>query len=135
MHVFHTSAELVTWRQSVSHQPLHFVPTMGALHYGHQSLLKCAGQQRGYGPPLVLASVFVNPLQFRAGEDFDRYPRTLNQDIALAAASGANALFLPDEKSLYPNGSDQVTKIQVPKTLQQHLCGSHRLGQIYLILV
>lgn len=79
-----------------------FVPTMGALHEGHLSLVREA-RRRG-GP--VVVSVFVNPTQFAPGEDFDAYPRGLDRDAALAAEAGADAIFAPSAASMYPEGPE-----------------------------
>lgn len=76
------------------------VPTMGALHEGHLSLIRAA---RGLGGPVV-ASVFVNPTQFAPGEDFDAYPRNLDRDVALAAEAGCDAIYAPSARTMYPEG-------------------------------
>jgi len=77
-----------------------FVPTMGALHEGHMSLIRKA---RKVGDILVV-SIFVNPAQFGAGEDLSRYPRSLDADRRLLRACGTDILFLPNDKSMYPHG-------------------------------
>ena len=82
--------------------PVGLVPTMGALHAGHASLMRTARAAVGDGP--VVASVFVNPLQFGAGEDLDRYPRTLDADLAVCAAEGVDVVFAPSVDEVYPVG-------------------------------
>ena len=77
-----------------------FVPTMGALHAGHGSLVTRA---RADGRPVVV-SIFVNPTQFGPNEDYARYPRTLDSDCALLEPLGAAAVFVPPVEAIYPNG-------------------------------
>jgi pantoate--beta-alanine ligase len=79
-----------------------FVPTMGALHEGHGSLIRLASST---GRPTVV-SIFVNPTQFGPGEDFDRYPRTLEADLAIAKSCGAAACWTPSVADLYPRGAE-----------------------------
>lgn len=81
------------------------VMTMGALHPGHAALMDRARAQAGTGGELVV-SIFVNPLQFGAGEDFDRYPRTWDQDVALCAAHGVDTIFAPVAADLYAGTAD-----------------------------
>jgi pantoate--beta-alanine ligase len=81
--------------------PVVFVPTMGALHDGHRALLRRAKQISGHNGSLVV-SVFVNPLQFGLGEDLDRYPRNLPDDIAICAQEGADVVFAPNHEQIYP---------------------------------
>ena len=128
MQLLQTRAELHRWRRLERDRPLHFVPTMGALHAGHQSLMRQAALAVPQGEPRVLVSVFVNPLQFGPHEDFERYPRSLQADCDLAAAAGATALFAPSVAELYPQGEEDLTRIQPPNSLQQGLCGRHRPG-------
>jgi pantoate--beta-alanine ligase len=94
MHVVHDPAELV------AHAGGAFVPTMGALHAGHLALLRRAGP---LARPLIV-SIFVNPTQFGPGEDWERYPRTLESDLAAAAGAGAEVAFAPDVDTMYPPG-------------------------------
>ena len=80
------------------------VPTMGALHIGHQSLIEIA-KANGEN---VLVSIFVNPLQFENKEDLISYPKTLEQDIKFAEAAGATAVFVPDEGTIYPGEIEKI---------------------------
>jgi pantoate--beta-alanine ligase len=84
------------------------VPTMGALHAGHRALLRAARAAAGPAGS-VIVSIFVNPLQFRPGEDLDRYPRTLDDDLAMCAQEGVRAVFAPSAAEMYPGGAPQVT--------------------------
>jgi len=118
-------AELEAWRRSTTGQALHFVPTMGALHAGHQSLVRRASNE---GQAAVLVSVFVNPLQFGPEEDFARYPRCLDADRACAAEAGAQALFAPSVAEMYPGGDSELTRLVPAASLQAALCGRHRPG-------
>ncbi|MCW2781086.1 MAG: pantothenate synthetase [Marmoricola sp.] len=84
-----------------------FVPTMGALHEGHASLMARAREEIKDGPLVV--SIFVNPMQFGPGEDLDRYPRTLDADLRISAAQGVDVVFAPAVDEVYPAGLPQVT--------------------------
>ena len=99
-----------------------FVPTMGNLHEGHLSLLR---QARSHGLPVV-ASIFVNRLQFAPHEDFDRYPRTLARDCELLQSAGCDLLFAPDETELYPE--PQTFKVAPQPELADILEGHFRPG-------
>lgn len=129
MQLLQTRAELEAWRNNSAERPLHCVPTMGALHEGHCSLIQRAGRAApGGANPLVLTSVFVNPLQFGPNEDFALYPRCLEADLQHAEAAGADALFAPSVEEIYPQGERELTRIQPPPSLQEGLCGRHRPG-------
>jgi pantoate--beta-alanine ligase len=98
-----------------------FVPTMGAFHEGHLSLMREARRRND----VVIVSIFVNPLQFSAGEDYDRYPRRLEQDAKMAEAEGVDAIFSPSVAEMYPKGFDSfVDQTDLPSKL----CGSFRPG-------
>lgn len=113
-------ARMLAWRASRTRVAL--VPTMGNLHAGHQSLLAAAHARADH----VVASIFVNPLQFGPNEDFSRYPRTLQQDQQLLAQAGCDLLFAPSVDEIYPHG-DQLTRVQV-RGLSEILCGQFRPG-------
>jgi pantoate--beta-alanine ligase len=81
-----------------------FVPTMGALHAGHASLIRAARESCG----AVGVSIFVNPTQFGPNEDYARYPRSFEADCALAEAAGATVVFAPSVEELYPGGRDDI---------------------------
>ncbi|MBA2351140.1 MAG: pantoate--beta-alanine ligase [Pseudomonadota bacterium] len=97
------------------------VPTMGNLHEGHIALMKLAREHAG----TVVASIFVNRLQFGGGEDFDRYPRTLTEDCAKLAGAGIDIVFTPDENELYP--APQQVFVE-PPPIATDLCGAFRPG-------
>jgi pantoate--beta-alanine ligase len=100
-----------------------FVPTMGNLHAGHVSLVEIAAQRADF----VVASIFVNPLQFGAGEDLDTYPRTLAADQDKLLAAGCHLLFHPDVAEIYPHGMGDQTRVSVPG-VSEGLCGASRPG-------
>lgn len=120
MKIIHTIEELRGWRQKAGSVAL--VPTMGNLHQGHLALVREAAKRSEQ----VVVSIFVNRLQFGQGEDFDRYPRTLEQDAAKLAGEGVAVLFAPDECELYPNVVQQYNID--PPHLQNELCGAFRPG-------
>jgi len=112
---------------------LGFVPTMGALHEGHASLLRVARDRVGDGP--VVASIFVNPLQFGAGEDLDRYPRTLEADLKVCEREGVDVVFAPAVEEVYPGGAITAQSITVePGELATVLEGRTRPGHFRGVL-
>ncbi|WP_018076322.1 pantoate--beta-alanine ligase [Thiobacillus denitrificans] len=120
MQLIHTAAALRTALAGETRTAL--VPTMGNLHAGHVSLVELA---KRHGSPVV-ASIFVNPLQFGAGEDFERYPRTLAADCEKLAAAGCDMVFAPDVVEMYP--VPQTFTVQVADSLANDLCGAFRPG-------
>lgn len=112
-------ARAAEWRSAGS---LGFVPTMGALHAGHISLISAARARC----ERVVASVFVNPSQFGPGEDLERYPRDLAGDSAKLAAAGCDALFTTTPAEIYPEG--YATWVDVEGSLSAGLCGAARPG-------
>ena len=99
------------------------VPTMGNLHQGHLALVAQAKELADR----VIVSIFVNPRQFGENEDFSTYPRTFEQDAALLESMGVDLLFYPQVAEIYPDGSEQITRIHVP-TISEVLCGESRPG-------
>ncbi len=106
------------------------VTTMGALHDGHASLFRTARQRVGGGP--VVVTIFVNPLQFGAGEDLDRYPRTLDADLEVCGREGVDIVFAPGADEVYPGGDPQVTV--EPGRLGGELEGASRPGHFRGVL-
>lgn len=104
------------------------VPTMGYLHEGHLSLLDRATTEADR----VVVSIFVNPLQFGAGEDLDRYPRDMDRDLELARGRGAHLVFVPEGDTMYPTGRPLVSVD--PGELANRLCGVHRPGHFQGVL-
>ena len=102
-------------------QRVAFVPTMGYLHDGHASLMR-EGRHRG---DLLVASIFVNPAQFGAGEDFESYPRDLERDSALATGAGVDIIFAPTAREMYPAGYQTWVDVE---RLTLPLCGASRPG-------
>ncbi len=125
METLHTLEALraftAAWRRAGDRIAL--VPTMGNLHEGHLGLVRHA---RGLADAVV-ASVFVNPMQFGPGEDFESYPRTLEADRERLQAEGTDALFAPGADELYPRGTEGHTRVHVPG-LSEVLCGASRPG-------
>jgi pantoate--beta-alanine ligase len=108
-------------RAFAARRPRGLVPTMGYLHEGHLSLVRRAREECA----AVVVSIFVNPLQFAPGEDFERYPRNAEQDTAFAKEAGADALFMPEVAALYPEGF--ATEVRV-RGVEDVLEGAARPG-------
>ena len=107
-----------------------FVPTMGALHDGHLSLVTIAHEQSDF----VVVSIFVNPLQFGANEDFEKYPRTLQDDAEKLSAANVDVLFAPDVEDVYPHG-DQITQHAGPvgETFEGKIRPGHFDGMLTVV--
>jgi len=114
-------AQISNWRKAG--ETIAFVPTMGNLHAGHFKLVDIARQQADR----VICSIFVNPMQFGKNEDLDKYPRTLEADIAGLTTHQADALFTPTPAIMYPRGLDEQTYVEVPLLGDLH-CGASRAG-------
>ena len=104
-------------------QKIAFVPTMGNLHAGHLALV----EQAHHHADAVVASIFVNPMQFAAHEDLSTYPRTLEADLTALETAGVDLVFAPSDGEIYPEGSASHTAIHVP-SLGDALCGKDRPG-------
>jgi len=98
-----------------------FVPTMGALHDGHLTLMRAAKEKGDF----LVVSIFVNPTQFGPNEDFNKYSRDLEGDIKKISSIGVDAVFFPDVDEIYPDGYETYVEVQ---ELQKPLCGQHRPG-------
>lgn len=125
MLVVHSKQELAEhtteWRHNDEHIAL--VPTMGSLHAGHLALVELAREHA----ERVVVSIFVNPTQFGAGEDFERYPRSLERDARRLKTSAADMIFAPDVDTVYPFGIENATTVSVPG-LTENFCGASRPG-------
>jgi len=97
------------------------VPTMGALHAGHENLIETARRECR----TIVVSIFVNPIQFGPGEDYSQYPRTLERDLEACARRGADLVFVPSVEEMYP--LPQLTFVEVTR-ISEHLCGKFRPG-------
>lgn len=125
MNIFYDSQQL---RQHLlqyrdDEQRIALVPTMGNLHEGHLTLLDKARSVSDH----IVASIFINPLQFGAGEDLDHYPRTPQEDIASLEARGCDSVFMPPVEEVYPRGLQDQTLVRVQGLTEGH-CGASRPG-------
>ncbi|MEW6056074.1 MAG: pantoate--beta-alanine ligase [Bdellovibrionota bacterium] len=119
--VFHKAQALREWRSTLANKRVGFVPTMGALHQGHATLLKKARLEC----ETSVLSIFVNPTQFGPNEDLAKYPRTLERDLEIAKECGVDAVFAPTPDEIYPQGySTFVEETEISKPL----CGRFRPG-------
>lgn len=112
---------IAEWRHNEEHVAL--VPTMGSLHAGHLALVELAREHA----ERVVVSIFVNPTQFAEGEDFDKYPRSLERDTLWLKTTAADMIFAPDVSTVYPFGIENATTVCVPG-LTENFCGASRPG-------
>jgi pantoate--beta-alanine ligase len=120
-HILDLRKQVSTWKKAGLR--VAFVPTMGNLHVGHMTLLKKANEVADK----VVASIFVNPLQFGPFEDYEQYPRTPESDSEKLANNGCELLFLPTVEEIYPMGRELATTVNVPG-ISEILCGQDRPG-------
>lgn len=123
MVILSTISALRDYRRSLTGS-VGFVPTMGALHEGHASLARASVAEND----TCIVSIFVNPTQFGPNEDFDQYPRTLENDAALLESIGVSAIFAPNKEEVYPSEDAQII-FQI-KHLDKVLCGASRPGHM-----
>ncbi len=123
MRTLRTIEEIRGFRRTAA-SPVVLVPTMGALHRGHAALIDAARAHAGKSGTVVV-SIFVNPTQFGPREDFSKYPRTLDADLALCAAHGADAVFVPSASEIYPPDDSTFAD---ESSLSRGLCGATRPG-------
>ena len=124
MQILHTVPEILAFRKAAqaAGKIIGLVPTMGALHEGHITLMRAAKA----ACDVVIASVFVNPVQFGPNEDFDKYPRTFAADCEKLEAAGVDAVFHPEPAVMYPEG--YCTYVNVEGDIIHKLCGAQRPG-------
>ncbi len=120
MLIFHTPQEMINFSASVK-GAIGFVPTMGALHSGHEELLK----QAKVNNDIVVLSIFVNPTQFNDKNDLQKYPKTWEADLEIAKKNGVDVIFAPDYDSIYP---DNYRYVLSENELSKTLCGKDRPG-------
>ena len=123
MEIIHSPAQMTAWANQAErdHKTIALTPTMGAFHEGHLSLMRMARKRAD----LTVTSIFVNPIQFGVGEDFDKYPRDIDQDAAMAEKEGVDILFAPTAGEIYPEGFQAMVSVQ---GLTNTLCGQSRPG-------
>ena len=122
--ILKTIKEINEWRIS-NQKKISFVPSMGNLHLGHKELIREAKKSK---ENLVILSIFINPLQFNDKEDLRNYPRTINKDIDLAFAAGADAIFIPSVDEIFPKNGKRINYLKASEYLSKTLCGISRKG-------
>ena len=122
--ILKTVKDLNEWKL-INQKNISFIPSMGNLHQGHKELIREAKKSK---ENLVILSIFVNPLQFNDKKDLKNYPRTINKDIELALAVGADAIFIPFEDEIFPKDEEKIQYQKAAKDLSNTLCGISRKG-------
>ncbi|MSR88978.1 MAG: pantoate--beta-alanine ligase [Candidatus Margulisbacteria bacterium] len=121
MQIFYTPKEIQSHLKIFTNKQVGFVPTMGALHEGHLSLIQKSQQEND----ITIVSIFVNPTQFSPTEDLNKYPRPLENDIRLLKKNNVDILFTPNQDDIYLNGLKNATQLYIPK-LSKQFCGQTR---------
>lgn len=111
----------ITKRLKKEGKTIGFVPTMGYLHEGHVSLIRCSKKDND----ITVVSIFVNPIQFGKNEDLDRYPRDLERDVEICTKEGVDYVFYPSADEMYPEGFSTYVEVE---GITQRLCGAFRSG-------
>ncbi|MBK16447.1 MAG: cytidylate kinase [Prochlorococcus sp. SP3034] len=122
--IIKTIKELKRWKKSLN-KNISFVPTMGNLHKGHLKLIEEANKQN---TNTILVSIFINRLQFNNKKDFIKYPKSIRKDIELAFKAGAEAIFIPSDKEIFPKNDNEILYLKAAKELSLTLCGAKRIG-------
>jgi len=116
--------EIKEWRKNINND-INFIPTMGNLHHGHTKLISTAKNENSN---VNLVSIFVNPLQFDDKSDLENYPKTIDNDIKITFANGADAIFIPSNEDVYPPNNKNITFLKASAELSSKLCGLNRIG-------
>ncbi|MEZ0392961.1 MAG: pantoate--beta-alanine ligase [Pseudobdellovibrionaceae bacterium] len=119
--VIRTTKDMLEWRKSVEGRSVGFVPTMGALHLGHEALIQKARAEN----ELLVLSIYVNPTQFNDKSDFEKYPATWDADLKLAEKNRVDVVFAPIYSEMYP---DQYSYKVIETDFSKKLCGANRPG-------
>jgi pantoate ligase/cytidylate kinase len=122
--IIRKTEEIENWRRNINSE-INFIPTMGNLHNGHIKLISTAKKDNSN---INLVSIFVNPLQFDNKLDLENYPKTVDNDIKISFANGADAIFIPSTEDIYPPNNKNIKFLKASMELSSTLCGLNRLG-------
>ena len=122
--IIRKTKEIENWRRNINNE-INFIPTMGNLHDGHIKLISTAKNDNSN---VNLVSIFINPLQFDNKLDLENYPKTIDNDIKISFANGADAIFIPGTEDIYPMDNEKIKFLKAPIELSSVLCGLNRIG-------
>ncbi|MBO8205319.1 bifunctional pantoate--beta-alanine ligase/(d)CMP kinase [Prochlorococcus marinus] len=122
--ILRKTEEIENWRRNINND-INFIPTMGNLHNGHIKLISTAKNDNSN---VNLVSIFVNPLQFDNKSDLKNYPKTIDNDIKISFANGADAIFIPSTEDIYPPNNKNIEFVKASLELSSALCGLNRIG-------